>query len=84
MVQLETGGWLHHPPTSPEGRDLARVGEGIYSVTFKTRNVKRVAEHLLSKDQHFTEEGDSLVLDRDQAFGMVIGFSETDIPDRPN
>jgi len=71
-------------PTSPEGIDMARMGEGIYSVTFKTRNLKRAAEHLLSKGQRFTEEGDSLVLDRDQAFGMMIGFSENDIPNRPN
>jgi hypothetical protein len=71
-------------PTSPEGLDLARVGEGIYSVTFKTRNVKRAAEHLLSKGQRFTEDGDALVLDSTQAFGMMIGFSEKDIPNRPN
>ena len=71
-------------PTSPEGIDLARVGEGIYSVTFKTRNLKRAAEHLLSKGQRFTEDSDSLVLDSNQAFGMMIGFSEKDIPNRPN
>jgi len=71
-------------PTSPEGMDLARVGEGIYSVTFKTRNLKRAAEHLLSKGQRFTEDGDSLVLDSNQAFGMMLGFSEKDIPNRPN
>jgi len=70
-------------PTSPEGIDLARAGEGIYSVTFKTRDIKRAAEHLLSKGQRCTEDGDSLVLDSTQAFGMVIGFSEKDIPNRP-
>jgi catechol 2,3-dioxygenase-like lactoylglutathione lyase family enzyme len=70
-------------PASPEGLDLARVGEGIYSVTFKTRNLQRAAEHLLSKGQRFTEDGDLLVLDSNQAFGMVIGFSEKDIPNRP-
>src|SRR5215813_6656750 len=71
-------------PTSPEGIDLARVGEGIYSVTFKTRNLKRAAEHLLSQGQRFTEDGDSLVLDSNQAFGMMIEFSEKDIPNRPS
>ena len=70
-------------PTSPEGMDLARAGEGIYSVTFKTRSLQRAAEHLRSKDQRFSEDGDGLVLDRDQAFGMVIGLSEHDIPNRP-
>ena len=71
-------------PTSPEGMDLARAGEGIYSVTFKTRHLQRAAEHLLSKGQRCTEDGDSLVLDSTQAFGMVIGLSEKDIPNRPN
>ena len=71
-------------PTSPEGLDLAQVGEGIYSVTFKTQNLPRAAEHLLSKGQQLTEEGDALVLDRTQAFGMMIGLSETDIPNRPH
>ena len=66
-------------PTSPEGLDLARMGEGIYSVTFKTRNVKRAAEHLLSKGQRFAEEGDALVLDSAQAFGMVIELSEQEV-----
>lgn len=71
-------------PTSPEGIDLARAGEGIYSVTFKTRNLQRAAEHLVAKGQRCTEDGDSLVLDSSQAFGMRIGFSEQDIPHRPN
>jgi catechol 2,3-dioxygenase-like lactoylglutathione lyase family enzyme len=71
-------------PTSPEGIDLARVGEGIYSVTFKTRNLQRVEEHLRSKGQRFTEDGDSLILDSNQAFGMVLEFSEKDISNRPS
>jgi hypothetical protein len=71
-------------PDSPEGIDLAQAGEGIYSVTFKTKNLKRAAEHLLAKGQRFSEEGDALMLDSTQAFGMVIGLSENDIPHRPN
>ena len=71
-------------PSSPEGMDLTRVGEGIYSVTFKTRNIQRAAEHLRAKGQAYTEDGDSLVLDSTQAFGMVIGLSEHDIPNRPH
>jgi len=31
-----------------------------------------------------TEDGDALVLDSNQAFGMWIGLSETDIPNRPH
>ena len=59
--------------------DLDTV-DGWYDDVF----AERAAEHLLAKGQHFTEEGDSLELDRTQAFGMMIGFSETDIPNRLN
>lgn len=69
-------------PDSPEGIDLARAGEGIYSVTFKTRNLQRAVAHLLAKGQRWTEEGDALVLDSTQAFGMVIKLSEHEIPRR--
>jgi catechol 2,3-dioxygenase-like lactoylglutathione lyase family enzyme len=65
--------------TTPEGKDLARAGEGIFSVTFKTRNLGRVADYLRSKAQEFTEDGDSLVLNSDQAFGMTIGFTESNL-----
>jgi catechol 2,3-dioxygenase-like lactoylglutathione lyase family enzyme len=70
-------------PTSPEGIDLVRVGEGIYSVTFKTRDLERAAGHLRSKGQPFSAEGDSLVLDSNQAFGMGIALTEKDIANRP-
>lgn len=66
--------------TSPEGIDMARAGEGIYSVTFKTKDLKRVAEHLRSKGQRVAEDGDSLVIDREDAFGMVIGFTQRRLP----
>jgi catechol 2,3-dioxygenase-like lactoylglutathione lyase family enzyme len=65
--------------TTPEGKDLARAGEGIFSVTFKTRNLERAADYLRSKAQEFTEDGDSLVLNSDQAFGMTIGFTESNL-----
>jgi catechol 2,3-dioxygenase-like lactoylglutathione lyase family enzyme len=65
--------------TTPEGKDLARAGEGIFSVTFKTRNLERAADYLRSKAQEFTADGDSLVLNSDQAFGMTIGFTESNL-----
>jgi catechol 2,3-dioxygenase-like lactoylglutathione lyase family enzyme len=65
--------------TTPEGKDLARAGEGIFSVTFKTRNLERAADYLRSKAQEFTEDDDSLVLNSDQAFGMTIGFTESNL-----
>ena len=66
-------------PTTPEGNELARASEGIFSVTFKTRNLKRAGDYLRSKGQKFTEDGDSLVLDSDQAFGMTVGFTESNL-----
>lgn len=70
-------------PTSPEGLDMERAGEGIYSVTFKTKDVKRAAQYLRSKRQRVAEDAGSLVIDRDDAFGMVIGFTEGKIPNDP-
>jgi hypothetical protein len=70
-------------PTSQEGLDMERAGEGLYSVTFKTKDVKRAAEHLRSKRQRVAEDAGSLVIDRDDAFGMVIGFIEGKIPNDP-
>jgi catechol 2,3-dioxygenase-like lactoylglutathione lyase family enzyme len=70
-------------PTSPEGLDLQSAGEGVYSVTFKTKNLKRAAEHLRSKGQRVAEDDGALVIDRDDAFGMVIGFTELRIPNDP-
>jgi catechol 2,3-dioxygenase-like lactoylglutathione lyase family enzyme len=70
-------------PTSPEAIDMERAGEGIYSVTFKTKDLKRAAEHLRSKGQRTFEDVGSLVIDREDAFGMVIGFTERSIPNDP-
>jgi catechol 2,3-dioxygenase-like lactoylglutathione lyase family enzyme len=69
-------------PNCPEGADLAQVGEGIYSVIFRTRNLKRATEYLLAKGLHFAADGDSVVLDRQQTFGMVIALTEQDIAHR--
>lgn len=70
-------------PRSPEGIDMERVGEGIHSVTFKTRDLKRAAEHLRAKGQRLGEDGGSIVIDGEDAFGMVIGFTERKIPNDP-
>jgi hypothetical protein len=69
---------------SPEGRDLEQAGEGIYAVTFKTKDLKRAAEFLQSKKQPIEWQGtDALVLNREAAFGMVIGFTPRRIPNDP-
>jgi len=70
--------------TSPEGRDLEQAGEGVYAVTFKTKDIKRAADFLQSKKQHIDWRGaDALVLNRDDAFGMVVGFTQRAIPNDP-
>jgi len=66
--------------TRPEGRDLEQAGEGIYSVTFKTKDLQKAADFLQAKKQRIERQGtDSLVLNRNDAFGMVIGFTQREI-----
>jgi catechol 2,3-dioxygenase-like lactoylglutathione lyase family enzyme len=70
--------------TSPEGRDMEQAGEGVYAVTFKTKDLKRAADFLQSKQQRIEARGtDSLVLNREDTFGMVIGFTQRRIPNDP-
>lgn len=66
---------------SPEARDLAQYGDSIYGVTFKTINLKKAIEFLRSKKQRIeSESGDSIQLNKDDTFGMVVGFTERAIP----
>jgi catechol 2,3-dioxygenase-like lactoylglutathione lyase family enzyme len=66
---------------SPEGRDMEQAGEGIYAVTFKTKDLKRAADFLQAKKQRIESQGsDTLVLNRDDTFGMVISFTQRGIP----
>lgn len=65
----------------PEARDLERNGEGIHALTFKTRDLARAAEFLKSKNLRPEHEGaDTLALGSEQAFGMVIGFTDRALP----
>jgi catechol 2,3-dioxygenase-like lactoylglutathione lyase family enzyme len=67
-----------------EGQDLERNGEGFHSLTFKTRNLARAAEFLRSKQlRPETDAKDSIVLGADQAFGMVVRFTERKLPNDP-
>jgi hypothetical protein len=71
-------------PSSPEGRDLEEAGEGIYALTFKTKDLKRAADYLQSKKQRIElEVADSLVLNRDDSFGMVLRFTQRRLPNDP-
>jgi catechol 2,3-dioxygenase-like lactoylglutathione lyase family enzyme len=70
--------------SSPEGQDLERAGEGIFSVTFKTKDLNRAGEHLRAQKQRIEFEGtNTLVINRDDAFGMVIAFTDRMIPNDP-
>ncbi len=70
--------------TSPEARDMERNGEGIHALTFKTRNLARAADFLRSKQLRPDPDGtDSIALGPDQAFGMVIRFTEHTLRNDP-
>jgi catechol 2,3-dioxygenase-like lactoylglutathione lyase family enzyme len=70
--------------TSPEGREMEANGEGIYSVTFATRDLGRANAFLKSKGLRPEPEGaDSIVLGNEQAFGMVVRFTDRSLPNDP-
>jgi glyoxalase/bleomycin resistance protein/dioxygenase superfamily protein len=70
--------------TTPEARELEQNGEGIYSLTFKTRDLRRAADFLKSKQLRPEPDGaDSIALGKEQAFGMVIRFTQRALPNDP-
>lgn len=75
---------LPHSPSTPEGQDLEKNGEGVYSLVFKTHNLTKAREFLQSKHLRPEPEGrDSIILGPDQAFGMVFGFTQRALPNDP-
>jgi hypothetical protein len=63
---------------------MEQNGEGIYSVTFKTKDLRKAEGFLKSKQlQPESDGGDSIVLGKDQAFGMVVGFTERPLANDP-
>jgi catechol 2,3-dioxygenase-like lactoylglutathione lyase family enzyme/extradiol dioxygenase family protein len=64
-----------------EARDLVQNGEGIHAMIFKTRNLARATEFLRAKGTHpqIGPDGTAL-LGREEAFGMIVGFTELAIP----
>jgi catechol 2,3-dioxygenase-like lactoylglutathione lyase family enzyme len=69
---------------SAEARDMEQNGEGIHALVFKTRNLRRATDFLKSKNLRPQEDASgTALLDRDQAFGMVIGFTERALPNDP-
>ena len=71
-------------PASIEGRELAKNGEGIYALCFKTNDLARAADFLRMKGHRAESEGkETIVLDSGQAFGMRLAFTERELPDDP-
>lgn len=71
-------------PDSPEGRELDTHGEGIYSLIFKTRDLGQAQDFLTSRQHRPAADGpDTIVLGTDQAFGMVVGFTQRRLPNDP-
>ena len=69
---------------TPEGRDMERNGEGIHALVFKTADLAKAKQFLESKGLKPQMDGaDSIVLDREQAFGMAVGFTRRALPNDP-
>lgn len=69
---------------SAEARDLEQNGEGIHALVFKTKDLRGAGEFLRSKSlTPQTVGADTILLDRNQAFGMVIGFTDRLVPNDP-
>ena len=63
---------------------MEQNGEGIHSLIFKTKDLGRARDFLKAK--HLQPEPDgaaSIVLGQDQAFGMVLGFTQRALPNDP-
>jgi catechol 2,3-dioxygenase-like lactoylglutathione lyase family enzyme len=70
--------------TSIEGRDLEKNGEGIHSLIFKTTDLGGARDFLKAKHLQPEPDGaDAIVLGPDQAFGMVLGFTQRTLPNDP-
>ena len=70
--------------SSPEAQDLEKAGEGIFAVTFKTKDLEKAAAHLRSHQQRIGFDGtNTLFINRDDAFGMMLGFTSRGIPNDP-
>jgi catechol 2,3-dioxygenase-like lactoylglutathione lyase family enzyme len=69
---------------SAEAQDLEKNGEGFFGVTFKIRNLAKATEFLKSKQMKPESDGQNgVALNREQAFGMVVGFTERPLPNDP-
>ena len=61
-----------------------RVWSSVYSLIFKARDLSKANDFLKSKQLRPEEAGkDSIILGKDQAFGMVMGFTQRTLPNDP-
>ena len=66
------------------GRDLEQNGDGIHSLIFRTADLGRAREYLESKGLDPEPDGaETIVLRPEQAFGMVVGFTQRMLPNDP-
>ena len=67
--------------TSLAGRDLADNGEGVHAVVFATADLNGAAAFLERKGQRLEgRSADSFWINRDDAFGLRVGFSDRRVP----
>jgi catechol 2,3-dioxygenase-like lactoylglutathione lyase family enzyme len=69
--------------STPEGRDLEKNGEGLFAMTFQSKDLKRAGEFLRSKHLNPSEGKNSIVIGADQAFGMTVGFTDRPVTGDP-
>ncbi|MGH8336455.1 MAG: VOC family protein, partial [Gammaproteobacteria bacterium] len=70
--------------SSPEGRDLEKNGEGLFAMTFQSKDLSRAQEFLKSKGMAPAAEGKhGIAVGMDQAFGMTVGFTDQPVPGDP-
>ena len=66
---------------SEEGRDLAEAGEGVFAITFHSVDLVRATAFLRDKGQRLLGGGPGTVwIDRDDAFGLRVAFTDRRIP----
>ncbi len=67
--------------TGPTRREMDRYSESLFSVTFKVKDLDRAAAFLQSKSVRVeSRTQDSLVMDREDAHGAVLGLTRRTIP----
>ncbi len=63
------------------GRDLADNGEGVHALVFLTADLAGAATFLADKGQRLDgKTADTFWIDRDDAFGLTVGFTDRHLP----